>query len=419
MGQETSLLPVSVARERLLAAFTPLPIEQTALVDSVGRVLAEDVVAAFDQPPFTNSSMDGFAVRSADIAAASAEAGVDLPVVGDIRAGDAAQTPLQPGQAMRIMTGAPLPPGADAVSPVENTSWAAFRHSSPGDSRSVRIFHPEAPGSNVRPAGQDLRKGQAALEAGLRLRPQDVGFLATLGYDRVHVRRKPRLAIFSSGDELLPAGAVLTAGKIYDSNTYTLTALAEAAGAETINLGVAEDSAQAIEQILRQALQTQADMILSSAGVSVGAFDFVRSVVEAHGRLSFWRVNMRPGKPVAFGEYGGTPFVGLPGNPVSAFVGFEVFVRPALLYMQGAAHILRPPVTVMLGEPVESDGRESYLRAVVEQQAGRYVAYLTGHQGSGNLRSLVQANALLFVPSEVKSLPSGAEATVWLLDSFS
>lgn len=416
MAQDTGLLQVAEARERLLASLAPLPAEQVKLMDSLGRVLVGDIAAAFDLPPFPNSGMDGFAVRAADIAAARSGAPVTLPVVADIPAGQTPTLALQAGQAMRIMTGAVLPQGADAVAPVENTDFALFRHSGMPLPSQVRIFSPEKVGSNVRPAGQDVRTGEIVLHSGQALRPQDVGLLATLGQEWVTVARRPRVAVFSSGDELLPAGAPLLPGKIYDSNTYTLTALAHYAGAEPLNLGVAADTPQAVERVLERAVQAGVDMILSSAGVSVGAFDFVRSVVEANGRLDFWRVNMRPGKPIAFGTYRDIPFLGLPGNPVSAFMGFEVFVRPALLFMQGAAQIYRPTMKVKLGEDIESDGRESYLRVRIERQAAGYVATLTGHQGSGNLRSLVQANALLFVPSGVKSLPTGAEATIWLLD---
>ena len=207
----------------------------------------------------------------------------------------------------------------------------------------------------------------------------------------------------------------LIAGKIHNSNTYTLIALVEQYGGIPLNLGIVPDRAEAVKERLDLAKAEEADLILSSAGVSVGAFDFVRSVVEQYGHLSFWRVNMRPGKPLAVGEYLGIPFVGLPGNPVSAFVGFEVFVRPAILKMAGVSSLDRITQTVFLSEPVESDGRESYLRANVEIQDGRLAANLTGHQGSGNLRSLVQANALLLIPSGVKSLPAGTEVTAWLL----
>ncbi|HEX9027816.1 MAG TPA: molybdopterin molybdotransferase MoeA, partial [Anaerolineales bacterium] len=246
-----------------------------------------------------------------------------------------------------------------------------------------------------------------------------VGFLATLGENLVKVYRQPRVGLISTGDELVQVEERLSPGKIHDSNVYSLAALVKKYGGEPLNLGIAADREEAVRAKLDQACQAGVDLILSSAGVSVGAFDFVRQVVEERGLLSFWRVNMRPGKPLAFGNYRNKPFVGLPGNPVSSFVAFEVFVRPALLKMGGFPSWERPSQVVRLGEAIESDGRESYLRAIVSRSAGEWSARLTGHQGSGNLRSLIQANALLIVPSGVKSLPAGAELEAWMIDGFS
>ncbi|HEX2994323.1 MAG TPA: molybdopterin molybdotransferase MoeA, partial [Anaerolineales bacterium] len=247
------------------------------------------------------------------------------------------------------------------------------------------------------------------------LKPQDLGILAMLGFANVRVYRRPRIALFSSGDELLEADAPLEAGKIRDSNSYTLAALAEEAGAEVIRLGVAKDSYDSVKAVLDKAITLGVDLILSSAGVSVGAFDFVKQVIESNGKMDFWRVNMRPGKPVAFGEYGGIPFIGLPGNPVSAFVGFEVFVRGVLQRLSGSSSGGRPTVRVRCAEQIDSDGRESYLRAQVLEKNGSFVAHLTGHQGSGNLHSLVQANALLIIPAGVKCVPAGEDLQAWLI----
>jgi molybdopterin molybdotransferase len=236
-----------------------------------------------------------------------------------------------------------------------------------------------------------------------------------LGCKEVLVFRKPRVVMLSTGDELLPMDEPLSPGKIHDSNAYTLAASIEKDGGEAIYLGIARDREEAVRAIIENAVKNKADLILSSAGVSVGAFDFVRQVVEKHGRMEFWRVNMRPGKPLAFGSYKGIPFIGLPGNPVSAFVGYEVFVQPAIRKLAGLPTRRRPTVSVRLQHAVESDGRESYLRAIVEFRDGYYAARLTGHQGSGNLLSLVQANALLIIPSGVKSLPAEAEIEAWFL----
>jgi molybdopterin molybdotransferase len=280
----------------------------------------------------------------------------------------------------------------------------------------VRIFRPVAAGSSLRRGGEDLRAGDRVLSAGRRLQPQDIGLLAMLGVDRVAVRRRPRLAILSSGDELIPVDAPLTPGKVRDANSYTLGLLAEKAGAEVVPLGIAPDDLSAVRALLDRAVQAGVDAIVASAGVSVGAYDFVRAAVEADGSLDFWKVNMRPGKPLAFGEVKGIPFFGLPGNPVSAFIGFLVFVRSALERLGGLPEQDPRFETAILAEAVESDGRESYLRATVAIENGQRIARLTGHQGSGNLLSLVQANALLIVPSGVKSLPANKEVSIWLTE---
>ena len=410
------LLNVSEAQQRMLAAFNPLSPETVTLAEAAGRVLAGPITALFDLPPFSNSSMDGFAIRAIEVAAASSDQPATLRVVADLPAGIVSGVMLQDVQAVRIMTGAPVPDGADAVIPVEDTD---FQEPQPGTAapKDVKIYRPVRAGENVRPQGQDVKAGEVVLQPGYSLRPQDIGFLAMLGKGEVSVRRLPRVAVFSSGDELLPVDIPLTAGKIHDSNTHTLISMIEKYGGRFINFGIVPDKAEAVQSILDRAVNHKVDMILSSAGVSVGAFDFVRSVVEQHGHLNFWKVNMRPGKPLAFGDYKDIPFVGLPGNPVSAFVGFEVFVRPALLKMAGQTKWDRPAQSVELLDPVESDGRESYLRGIVEYRDGQWFGLLTGHQGSGNLRSLVQANALLLIPSGVKSLPAGARVNAWLLDS--
>jgi molybdopterin molybdotransferase len=409
-----SLLSVAEARERILSHFEPVAAETLPLAECAGRVLAGDITASTDLPLFDNSSMDGFALRAADSAAASSEAPRRLPVVADIPAGAQPTISVAAGQAARIMTGAPLPQGADAVIPVEDTDFQNRAAGLPAPER-VLIFKAARPGENVRPRGMDIHAGEAVMQAGHLLKPQDLGVLAMLGEARVNVYHKPRVALLSSGDELLAVDAPLESGKIRDSNSYTLAALLEGAGAEVLRLGVAADRRDAVEALLEGAVALQVDLILSSAGVSVGAFDYVKEVVEANGRLDFWRVNMRPGKPLAFGEYRGIPFIGLPGNPVSAFVGFEVFVRPALGRLGGLKTAGRPTVRVRLGEAVESDGRESYLRAEIREEGGALIAHLSGHQGSGNMLSLVRANALLIIPAGVKSAPAYQEVDAWLL----
>ncbi len=408
------LLSVDQARERILSSFQPVTTETLPLTGCSNRVLAQDVLAANDLPPFDNSSMDGFAVRASDVVEATPASPRRLRVVADIPAGSQPTISLGAGEAARIMTGAPLPDGADAVVPVEETDFNNRNAGTPAP-QEVQIFRAAAVGANRRARGMDIRLGNVVLEKGRVLRPQDLGLLAMLGFGNVAIYRKPRLVLFSSGDELLDVDAPLEAGKIRDSNSYTLAALIEEAGAEVIRLGVAKDNYDSVKALLEKAARAGVDLILSSAGVSVGAFDFVKQVIESNGKMDFWRVNMRPGKPVAFGEYGNIPFIGLPGNPVSAFVGFEVFVRPALQRLRGSSSGGRPTVRVRCEEQIDSDGRESYLRAQIHEENGNFVANLTGHQGSGNLHSLVQANALLIIPAGVKCVPAGQELQAWLI----
>lgn len=411
----SDLLSVAEAQQLILRAFSKTESVKVDVPQALRKILAEDVFSSIDLPAFSNSSMDGFAVRSGDVMGASPGNPVRLRVVGDVAAGHSVDVELESGQAVRIMTGGPLPLGSDAVVPVEDTLVDKEGADEPFP-QSVGILKSVKPGDFIRPKGQDIRAGDHVMHAGTRLRPQDVGFLAMLGMSEVKVHRSPRVAVFSSGDELLPLGEPISYGKIYNSNGYTLISLIEKYGGEGIDLGIAKDNFNAVSNTLEEAVRKDVDLILSSAGVSVGERDYVRAVLESQGELGFWRVNMRPGKPLTFGHYRDIPFIGLPGNPVSAFVGFEVFVRPVLLKMAGVEDWKRTAIPVILESAVESDGRESYLRASVRLEGGVWRGELTGHQGSGNLYSLVKANALLLIPSGVKSLPVGAQVDGWLLD---
>ncbi|OGO66472.1 MAG: hypothetical protein A2029_08930 [Chloroflexi bacterium RBG_19FT_COMBO_47_9] len=413
---EERLLSVNEAIERILDEFKPVEIKKVPIEDAGGLILAKDLIAPVDLPRFADSSMDGFALRAEDVRSASREIPIKLQVIADVPAGTYFEGKVGPGQAARVMTGGVLPNGADAVVPVEFTD---FDYRSPGLSApaTVCIFKPVGIGDNVRKCGQDIWRGQLIISAGSVLRPQDIGMLATLGQSLIDVYKKPQIGLLSTGDEIVTLGEELLIGKIYDSNGYTLAALVDQAGGEAIRLGIAPDTVSEIRRCLDRAVEMKVDLIVSSAGVSVGAFDFVRSVVEEYGRITFWRVNMRPGKPLAFGNYRGIPIVGLPGNPVSAFVGFEVFVYPIMTKLRGLAEWQRPVQRVVLEQAITSDGRESYFRSIVNQKRGKLYARLTGHQGSGNLYSLVQANALLIVPSEVKSLPVGAEIDAWIFST--
>ena len=409
-----SLLSVEQARERIFSQLNPVSTENIPLTVGLNRVLGVDIIAADDLPLFDNSSMDGFAIRAADTSNAAPASRVTLRVVADIPAGSTPTISLAPNQAARIMTGAHMPLGADAVIPVEETD---FNNRAPGTPppQTVSIKKTVNPGENVRPRGMDVRAGDVVLGKGNSLKAQDVGLLAMLGFPEVEVHKKPLVALLSSGDELLEAGAPLESGKIRDSNSYMLASLIESTSAEVLRLGIAKDTRESVQGLIEQAVMLNADMILSSAGVSVGAFDYVKDVVEASGSLNFWRVNMRPGKPLAFGEYKRIPFIGLPGNPVSAFVGFEVFVRDAIGKLGGSSDGSRQKVRARTEDEIQSDGRESYLRAVLREENGQFIARLTGHQGSGNLLSLVQANALLIIPAGVKCVPAGQEVDAWLL----
>jgi molybdopterin molybdotransferase len=404
------MLSVSEARERILAKFQTTTTEIISLIASSGRVLAVDISATHELPSFDNSSMDGFAIRAEDTNGSR----LTLSVVADIPAGIKPNLTLTNGQAARIMTGAQMPEGADAVIPVEDTDFHS-REAGTVAPKTVSFERKVNAGENVRPRGMDLKAGQVVLKKGRTLQPQDLGLLASLGFPVVEVFKKPRVALLSSGNELIEVDQPLEEGRIHDSNSYMLAALIESSGAEVLQLGVAKDTRDSVNALFEKAVNENVDLILSSAGVSVGAFDYIKEVIESQGSMDFWRVNMRPGKPLAFGEYRGVNFIGLPGNPVSAFAGFEVFVRDVLNKLSGRSDGSRLRIKVRCAEKLESDGRESYLRATLKEENGTLVASLTGHQGSGNLLSLVQADALLIIPAGVKCVPAGQEVEVMLI----
>ena len=409
-------LTVAEALQLVLAGVSVLPAERVPLLQALGRVLAESVTAGDSLPPFANSAMDGYAVRAEDVQAAASDRPVELRVVEDIAAGGVPQETLVSGTAARIMTGAPLPAGADAVIPVEATNepWRDAERPLPPH---VQVFQAVGVGDYVRYAGEDILAGTEVLPAGHVLRPQEIGVLASLGVAEVSVVRRPRVGVLATGDELIGVEEPLRPGKIRNSNGYAQQAQVLALGAEPVDLGTAGDTEAAVRDRLAAGLEAGVDLFISSAGVSVGAYDVVKAVLEAEGNVGFWRVRMRPGKPLAFGRYQGIPYLGLPGNPVSAMVSFERFARPAILKMAGHAQLARPEVAVTVQEAIDSDGRESYLRAVVSREAdGRYTAVTTGSQGSHMLTSLVRANALLVVPEGVQHVPTGGTLMALMLD---
>ncbi len=413
-----ALLPVNEALTQILSHISPLPAEEIPITAGYNRVLAEDVQAVDNIPPFRNSAMDGYAVIAADTATASPDAPVVLPVTGYIAAGDAPDNPVAAGTAVRIMTGAPVPPGADAVIRFENTSEFIDYPNLPAEH--VAIFHPATPGDNVREPGEDVSAGSVVLRRGHALRPQDVGMLAAVGKGRVRVHKIPRVGILATGDELVGVDEPLSPGKIRNSNEYTLSALVESYGAIAVPLGVARDTNTDLAVKIEAGLAQNIDLLLSSAGVSAGDYDVVKNVLAETGDMHFWQVNIKPGKPLAFGTVRGVPLIGLPGNPVASVVAFEVFGRAAILKLGGHRTLEKPMLAATLVEDVHNSGREHYMRAYLFQTETGFQVTTRGSgvlvQGSGILSSLVNANALVVIPSGKKFLPAGSTVNVWLLD---
>ncbi len=407
------MLSVEEATQRILAQATVLATEYVPIMDALGRALAEDIQSAHNMPPFANSAMDGYAVIADDVQHSGPEKPVKLQVIEDIPAGHTPQQTVQAGQAARIMTGAPLPSGANAVVPVEITDDTRRNPQLPTQ---VGVFQPVESGANVRLPGEDIQAGAIVLRQGRRLRPADLGVLASLGIAGVPVVRRPRVAVISTGDELLTPDQPLEPGKIRDSNGYVIPALVMEAGGRLLQSRIARDNLADVRAAFQQALDQRADLLITTAGVSVGTYDVVRTVLEEFGQLDFWKVNMRPGKPLTFGHIGDTLFLGLPGNPVSAMVTFMVFVRPLLARMQGLDSKMhtRP---VRLGEAMTSDGRMTFARVRLEREGGEWVAYATGTQSSGALSSMVKADGLLIIPAGTTQINVGQTLEVWPLDS--
>ncbi len=390
-----------------------LPTEQVPLLHSAGRVLAEMARADIDLPPFDNSAVDGYAVRADDTTGVTPLRPRRLRTLEAVPAGALATQEVQSGTAVRVMTGGPLPPGADAMVMIEDTDAS--------ETGWVEIRAEALLGQHVRRCGEEMRRGDPALAPGTLLRPAEVGMLATLGFATVPVYRQARVAVVTTGDEVVDivAGAQPPPGHIRNSNRYMLAALVQDAGATLHSLTHVRDDLDATEAAFKRLSEpgTGADVILTAGGVSVGDRDFVKPALERLGRLDFWRVAMKPGKPLAFGRIGETLFFGLPGNPVSAMVTFELFVRPALLKMAGRTDLERPRVQATLTHPVAHiPGRREYVRAVTRSEQGRFVTTPTdAMQGSGMLSSLTSANSLLIVPTEAERLPALAEVEVMLL----
>ena len=397
------MTPAEAAR-LILSHFQPLERIRRPLREALDAVLAEDVAAAIDLPPWDNSAMDGYAVRSADVAE-----NVELEVIETVPAGQFPQKGIGRGHATRIFTGAPLPRGSDSVIRQEDTD-------APGNGR-VTIRNARDAGKNIRRRGEDITKGSVVLSAGAPLGPAQLGVLASIAHDSPLVYRAPRVAFMGSGDEIVDLERkpeILAGTKIASSNSYTLDAMIRRAGAEPKDLGIARDTKESLREHLAGATGGGADLLVTTAGVSVGEHDLVRDVLqELGGELKMWRIAMRPGAPVGFGMLGGVPWIGLPGNPVSTMVTFELFVRPAIRRMQGHALPFRRTVPVAMQQAVTLGPKlRHYLRAIVEGREAR----LTGPQGSGILTSMARANALLIVPADMPSVAAGTELEALILD---
>jgi molybdenum cofactor synthesis domain-containing protein len=418
----SGLLSLEVALGRMLDRLQPLSATTVGVDEALGRVLAEPIVAHGAMPPWDNSAMDGFAVQAADVVGATRRWPKTLRVVGESSAGHVPEVEVRSGTAARILTGAMIPAGADAVVPVEDTDASAGMADLP---ESVTIRAPAALGANVRAAGSDLHQGDRLLEPGIRISPAVVAVIVAAGHGAVRVHRRPRVAVLATGDELVEAGVPLDPGQIHDSNAPAIAAQARLVGADVRRLGIAPDSLAEVERRLAEAV-AWADVIVASGGVSVGARDVVKAAFERFGELDLWRVAIQPGKPLAFGRAVGPDggyvlFFGLPGNPVSTFVTFELFVRPVLRRLAGdhdplARDAVRARLTAAM---TKAHGRRAFLRVVLQpdpEASGAWLAVSAGGQGSHVLSALAVANGLAIIPEGVDGLPAGAEVDVWRLE---
>ncbi len=402
------MITVAAAIEQILSTITPVGLEKVNLLDALGRVLGEAVVAGRNIPPKDNSAMDGYALHWRDTIGASAENPVILEVTEDIPAGAIPRHSLAAGQAARIMTGAPLPAGADAVLRMEDTEK---------DGLKVRIKVEVQPGQDIRSAGEDVREGETVLAVGDIVRPAGIGMLASLGRSFISVYQRPLVAVLATGNELVDIDENPTPWNIVNSNSYSIASLVRDCGALVMQLGIARDERQDLLAKFRAAMR--ADVIISTGGVSVGDYDLVKDIMQEVGSsMQFWQVAMRPGKPLAYGTMGAVPMFGLPGNPVSSMISFEEFVRPALLKMMGHQKIFRGTVKALLQENIEKrTGLTHFIRALVKLGPAGYTATTTGEQGSGILKSMVRANGLIVLPEDLEIARAGTEVAVQLLDN--
>ncbi|MEE8185736.1 MAG: gephyrin-like molybdotransferase Glp, partial [Thermodesulfobacteriota bacterium] len=397
------MISAKEAIDIILSEVRPLGFEKLPLLSSIERVIAEDITATRANPPLDNSAMDGYAVKSSDTKGASEETPVILKVIADLPAGGILKDRVNDGETVRIMTGAPIPDGADAVVMVEYTERSETRN----NKTDVKIFREAKPGDNIRRAGEDFKIGDVVIQRGKVIRAPEVAMMATLGISYITTYQKPSVAVLSTGDELVDIYEPPTEGKIVNSNSYAIAAQIIGCGGQPVQLGIARDNKDDLEEKLCYGLNC--DCIVSSGGVSVGDFDFVKDVLKDMGSdMRFWKVAMKPGKPLAFGTIGGKPAFGLPGNPISSMVAFEQFVRPALLKMAGRKDIFKTPVVAKLSKEIKKKpGRVHFVRAVLERENNNYRVTPLGEQGSGIISTMVRSNALILLPTEGTSYTMG------------
>ncbi|MEE9199121.1 MAG: gephyrin-like molybdotransferase Glp [Dehalococcoidia bacterium] len=418
-------LTVEEALEKILSYVHVLEPEDRPILECLGRVLTEDVVSTIDIPPLDNTAMDGYAVRWEDIREASQSAPVTLEVVEELPAGRIARRQVARGTAIRIMTGAPLPQGADTIVPFEETDEEEQKKAGrAGGISHIRVLKAVRQGSNIRRAGEDVTKGRTILKTGTVLRPAEIGVLASLGQPTARVVRQPVVSVLATGDELVEVGEALSPGKIYNSNNFSVASLILRYGGIPRILGIARDNLESLKAKIREGMDT--DMMITSAGVSKGDYDIVKDVLAQQGEISFWMVKMKPAKPLAFGllraedkegRVRQVPHMGLPGNPVSSMIAFEQFGRAALLKMQGRVNLAKPTIQAIMEDAiVNTDGRRVFARAIVTKRNGRYYARTTGPQGSGILTSMSLANGLAVVPEDVAEVKKGDIVQVQMLD---
>jgi molybdopterin molybdotransferase len=419
------MLSVEEALQKILDAVNVLEAESVPIMESLGQVLAEDIISDINVPPWDNSAFDGYAVRAEDTRGASEKTPKTLKVIDTVIAGGISQKEVVPGTAIRIMTGAPLPRGADSVVQFEDTDDAKNKDASSNQSpEQVNVFTETKTGQSIRHAGEDISRGKIVLKKGTVIRPAEIGLAASMGRNRLEVIRRPVVAVLSTGDELVEIDKPLTEGKIYNSNTYSIASLVKRYGCIPKILGIARDNEKELVKKLKQA--QDADMLLTTGGVSMGDYDMVKDILARDGEMVFWKVRVKPGKPLAFGKIKGKdkngkaksiPHLGLPGNVTSCMVSFELFVRPALLKMMGKSNLLKPTVTAIIENTVKNDaGRRIYDRAIIEKRDGHYYARLTGPQGSGILTSMSLANGLVLIPEETEMVNKGDTVQVLMLD---